>query len=109
MLKAAYDAFMSVAFEDAVDTATRAEWVDDTYWLRLFTDGSYQLMLGERLCDVDDFNVLIKLPTLSDGEWGESREDRYYNNARDHMEECYFDAENEAEQKEHEIQYGQYT
>lgn len=81
-ITAAYNAFVSEAIEDAIESSTKASWGGSGYSVELFANGTYRVLWDNQIGNLyDSPGAIIKIPPCSDEEWGESDIDRFYGNA----------------------------
>jgi len=95
-IKQAFDYFMSMGFQQAVDASTIANWRDSGYSVELCPDGSYRVRPW--IADDSDLyyasGLTLTVPALSDDDWAKEPGDRCYEEAEKIMRERYNRATN---------------
>lgn len=84
-IKSAFDNFMqSGEFESAVDSSTKASWGGGYYAVELFDDGDYQVLASIQIGNLYDTpGLIVRVPALSDEEWDDDPDVRFYENAKE--------------------------
>lgn len=86
----AFDKFMSEAFEDAVNSSTQASWSGSGYSVELFENGSYRVLWNNNIGNLyDSPGVILGVPSLSDEEWDDDSDLRFYDNAEEEIRDNY--------------------
>lgn len=89
-IQQAFDCFLSDSFEAAADSATKASWNGGGYSVELFADGTYRVAWNNDIGNLyDSDGVIIPIPPLSDEEWDEDPNCRFYDTSRQRIEEAF--------------------
>lgn len=89
-IQAAFDAFMSEAFEGAVDKSTKASWDGSGYSVELFPDGTYRVLWDNQIGDrYSSRGLILSIPALSSDDWNSIRKRRFYDNAEQAMRDAF--------------------
>ena len=88
----AFDSFMRIDFESAVNSSTIASFGGSGYSVELFPTGNYRLLWdGEIGNRYDSSGLLLSVPQLTDEEWDSDPDLRFYENAADQIRGCFSD------------------
>lgn len=89
-LQKAFDAFMEEKFEDAVNSSTKASWGGSGYSVELFEDGEYRVLWDGQIGNLyDSPGIILKVPHLSEEDWDDDPDLRFYDNAEEFMKDSF--------------------
>ena len=78
----------SAEYHVAFDSATKASWSGPGYSVELFPDGTFRVLSDN---DIGKFyytpGLILSIPTLTDEEWDDDPDLRFYDNAEKELEE----------------------
>jgi hypothetical protein len=87
-IKNAFEAFMKNDFKSAVDSATKASWGGNGYFVELFDTGAYRVPSDGSIGNLYySPGLVLGVPALTDEEWDEDSSVRYYDGAEELMRE----------------------
>ena len=93
-IKSAFDSFMQVAFEGAVDSSTKASWGGENYVVELFDNGTYRTLWSKQIGNsYVSPGLLLSVPTLKEEDWDEDPSLRYYDNAEEYMRNVFLESQ----------------
>lgn len=86
----AFNSFMSTDFEVAVDSSTKASWGGSKYSVELFDDGTYRVLCNNQIGNLyNSPGLIISVPALSEEEWDEDPNIRFYENAEEAIRDIF--------------------
>lgn len=91
-IKKQFDQFMTLGFEEAVDSSTKASWGGSSYTVEI-TENSYRVLWSDDVGNLySSPGIMLTVPSLSEDEWDEDKNIRFYDNAEERMNLEFLDA-----------------
>lgn len=89
-IQQAFDSFMAVSFESAVDSSTKASWGGSNYSVELFDDGTHRVLWDNQIGNIyDSPGLILPVPSLGDEEWDDDPNNRFYDNAEQGLRDSF--------------------
>lgn len=87
-IKNAFESFLRTDFKSAADSATKASWGGNGYSVELFNTGTYRVLPDGSIGNLYySPGLVLGVPALTDDEWDEDPDIRYYEGAEEEMRE----------------------